>query len=243
VKAVNTENLLVPAGDVKIGDFDYNVYSNSIVSLVKDMNDFPIKVTNGIPVFLKEVGTAADSTAVQVNVVRANGRRSVYVPILKQAGANTLKVIDGIRDTLPKLKGIPSDLELKLIFDQSSYIRQSISTVQHEMLLGGGLACLMILIFLGSFRAMLIIALAIPICPAGSRRRLCHGRFLCRFVDGRAGRNRRFAPGSGGCAGEGATDETLGDDYGSLEELKSVRARGRQVRGISPLGSGTQAPH
>ena len=168
VKAVNTENLLLPAGDVKIGDFDYNVYSNSIVSLVKDMNDFPIKVTNGIPVFLKEVGTASDSTSVQVNVVRANGRRSVYVPILKQAGANTLKVIDGIRDTLPKLKGIPSNLELKLIFDQSSYIRQSISTVQHEMLLGGGLACLMILIFLGSFRSMLIIALAIPISIASA---------------------------------------------------------------------------
>src|SRR5438445_1214696 len=168
VKAVNTENLLVPAGDVKIGDFDYNVYSNSIVSLVEEMNDFPIKVTNGVPVFLKEVGTASDSTSVQVNVVRANGRRSVYVPILKQAGANTLKVIDGIRETLPKLKGIPSDLELKLIFDQSSYIRQSIATVQHEMLLGGGLACLMILVFLGSFRSMLIIALAIPISIASA---------------------------------------------------------------------------
>jgi len=168
VKAVNTENLLVPAGDVKIGDFDYNVYSNSIVSLVEEMNDFPIKVTNGVPVFLKEVGTASDSTSVQVNVVRANGRRSVYVPILKQAGANTLKVIDGIRETLPKLKGIPSDLELKLIFDQSSYIRQSITTVQHEMLLGGGLACLMILVFLGSFRSMLIIALAIPISIASA---------------------------------------------------------------------------
>ena len=168
VKAVNTENLLVPAGDVKIGDFDYNVYSNSIVSLVEEMNDFPIKVTNGVPVFLKEVGTASDSTSIQVNVVRANGRRSVYVPILKQAGANTLKVIDGIRETLPKLKGIPSDLELKLIFDQSSYIRQSITTVQHEMLLGGGLACLMILVFLGSFRSMLIIALAIPISIASA---------------------------------------------------------------------------
>src|SRR5437870_5248259 len=94
VKAVNAENLLVPAGNVKIGDFDYNVYSNSIVSLVKEMNDFPVKVVNGIPIYLKDVGTAADSTAVQVNVVRVNGRRSVYVPILKQAGANTLAVLD-----------------------------------------------------------------------------------------------------------------------------------------------------
>jgi multidrug efflux pump subunit AcrB len=166
VKAVNAGNLLVPAGDVKIGDFDYNVYSNSIVSLVKDMNNFPIKVINGVPVFLKDVGTASDSTAVQVNIVRVNGRRSVYVPILKQAGANTLKVIDGIRETLPKLKGIPDDLELKLLFDQSIYIRQAIATVEHEMLLGGGLACVMILLFLGSVRSMLIIALAIPLSIA-----------------------------------------------------------------------------
>src|SRR5712692_3044517 len=166
IKAVNAENLLVPSGNVKIGDFDYNVYSNSIVSLVKDMNDFPIKVVNGVPVFLKDVGTAADSTAVQVNVVRVNGHRSVYVPILKQAGANTLAVIDGIRAVLPKLKGIPTDLEIKLLFDQSRYIRESIGTVQKELLLGGGLACLMILVFLGSVRAMLIIALAIPISIA-----------------------------------------------------------------------------
>jgi multidrug efflux pump subunit AcrB len=166
VKAVNAQNLLVPAGNVKIGDFDYNVYSNSIASLVEEMNDFPVKVVNGVPLFLKDVGTAADSTAVQVNIVRVNGRRSVYVPILKQAGANTLKVIDGIREALPKLKGIPADLELKLLFDQSVYIRQAIATVQHEMLLGGGLACVMILLFLGSVRSMLIIALAIPLSIA-----------------------------------------------------------------------------
>jgi len=168
IKAVNAENLLVPAGNVKIGDFDYNVYSNSIVSLVREMNDFPVKVINGVPMYLKDVGTAADSTAVQVNVVRVNGHRSVYVPILKQAGANTLAVIDGVRDALPKLKGIPAGLELKLIFDQSLYIRQALSTVQHEMLLGGGLACLMILLFLGSVRSMLIIALALPLSIASA---------------------------------------------------------------------------
>ena len=163
IKAVNAENLLTPTGNVKIGDFDYNVYSNSIVSLVKEMNDFPGKVINGVPVYLKGVGTAADSTAVQVNIVRVNGRRSVYVPILKQAGANTLAVLDGVREALPKLKGLPADLEVKLLFDQSLYIRQALATVEHEMLLGGGLACVMILLFLGSVRSMLIIALAIPL--------------------------------------------------------------------------------
>jgi multidrug efflux pump subunit AcrB len=163
IKAVNAENLLTPTGNVKIGDFDYNVYSNSIAAFVKDMNGFPVKVINGVPVYLKDVGTAADSTQVQVNIVRVNGRRSVYVPILKQAGANTLAVLDGVRAALPKLKGIPSDVEIKLLFDQSIYIRQALTTVQHEMLLGGGLACLMVWLFLGSVRSMFIIALAIPL--------------------------------------------------------------------------------
>src|SRR2546428_527740 len=166
IKAVNAENLLVPTGNVKIGDFDYNVYSNSIVSLVKEMNDFPVKVMNGVPIYLKDVGTAADSTAVQVNIVRVNGRRSVYVPILKQAGANTLAVLDGVREALPKLKGLPADLEVKLLFDQSLYIRQALATVEHEMLLGGGLACVMILLFLGSVRSMLIIPLALAVAYA-----------------------------------------------------------------------------
>src|SRR5713101_2978275 len=163
IKAVNAENLLTPTGDVKIGDFDYNVYSNSIVSLIKEMNDFPVKVVNGVPTYLKDVGTAADSTAIQMNIVRVNGRRAVYVPLLKQAGANTLAVLDDVRATLPKLKGIPSDVEIKLLFDQSIYIRQALATVQHEMLLGGGLACVMVLLFLGSVRSVLIIALAIPL--------------------------------------------------------------------------------
>src|SRR3989475_3234153 len=163
IKAVNAENLLTPTGNVKIGDFDYNVYSNSIVSLVKEMNDFPVKVMNGVPIYLKDVGTAADSTVVQVNIVRVNGRRSVYVPILKQAGANTLAVLAGVWEALPKLKGLPADLEVKPLFDQSLYIRQALATVEHEMLLGGGLACVMILLFLGSVRSMLIIALAIPL--------------------------------------------------------------------------------
>ena len=163
IKAVNAENLLTPTGNVKIGDFDYNVYSNSIVSVVTQMNDFPVKVVNGVPTYLKDVGKAADSTAIQMNIVRVNGRRAVYVPLLKQAGANTLAVLDGVRAALPKLKGIPSDVEIKLLFDQSIYIRQALATVQHEMLLGGGLACLMVLLFLGSVRSMLIIALAIPL--------------------------------------------------------------------------------
>lgn len=163
VSAVNAQSLLLPAGNVKIGAFDYNVYTNSMIKLVDDMNHIPIKVVNGVPVTLAEVGRAVDSTMIQSNVVRINGNRSVYLPILKQAGANTLQVIDGVKEALPKLLGLPKDLSVKLIFDQSLYVRQAIKTLEHEGLLGGGLACLMILLFLGSVRYTIVIALAIPI--------------------------------------------------------------------------------
>ncbi len=163
VNAVNAQSVLLPAGDVKIGDFDYNVYTNSMIKLVDQMNDIPLKLVNGVPVFLQDVGKAVDSTMIQTNVVRINGNRAVYLPIMKQAGANTLKVIDGIKEALPKLVGIPKEIVVKLLFDQSLYIRQSLHTLEHEGLLGGGLACLMVLLFLGSLRYTLIIALAIPL--------------------------------------------------------------------------------
>ncbi|HEX9154671.1 MAG TPA: efflux RND transporter permease subunit, partial [Nitrospira sp.] len=163
VNSVNMQSVLLPAGDVKIGDFDYNVYTNSMIKVVDQMNDIPIKVVNGVPVFLRDVGKAVDSTMVQVNVVRINGNRAVYLPIMKQAGANTIAVIDGIKDALSRLIGVPKDLTVKLLFDQSLYIRQAIKTLEHEGLLGGGLACLMVLLFLGSLRSTLIVALAIPL--------------------------------------------------------------------------------
>jgi multidrug efflux pump subunit AcrB len=163
VSAVNAQSLLLPAGNVKIGRFDYNVYTNSMIKFMEDMNDIPVKIVNGVPVTLKDVGRAVDSTMIQSNIVRINGRRAVYLPIMKQAGANTIQVIDGIKETLPKLLSLPKDLVVKLIFDQSLYIRQSIQTLEHEGLLGGGLACLMVFLFLGSLRYTFIVALAIPI--------------------------------------------------------------------------------
>lgn len=163
VDAVNAQSLILPAGDVKIGNFDYNVYTNSMIQVVDQMNNIPIKIQNGAPVTLREVGKAVDSEMIQTNVVRINGRRAVYVPIMKQAGANTLAVIDGVKEKLTTLIGLPPDLDVRLIFDQSLYIRQAIRTLEHEGLMGGGLACLMVLLFLGSLRYTVIIAMAIPL--------------------------------------------------------------------------------
>src|SRR5438309_6385146 len=134
-----------------------------MIKIVNQMNDIPIKLVNGVPLYLKDVGRAVDSTMIQTNIVRINDQRAVYLPIMKQAGANTIQVIDGIKKVIPKLIGLPKELTVKLLFDQSLYIRQAIQTLEHEGLLGGGLACLMVLLFLGSLRSTMVVALAIPL--------------------------------------------------------------------------------
>jgi multidrug efflux pump subunit AcrB len=163
VKAINNQNAILPAGDVKIGDLDYNLYSNSLIDVVSQINHVPIKVVNGTPVFVRDIGTAADSAAIQTSIVRVNGRESVYIPVTKQEGANTLAVADTVRERIPKLTEIPADATVKFLYDQSLYIRQAISNLQKEGLMGAGLAGLMIYLFLRSVKAALVVGLAIPL--------------------------------------------------------------------------------
>src|SRR5262249_28053618 len=110
-----------------------------------------------------DVGNAEDATAIQYNVVLINGQPSVYIPVLKQGGANTIDVVKGIHDLLPKVIGMPSGMNLRAIFDQSDYIIAAVSSLEHEAVSGSILASLMILIFLGSFRSTLAIYLSIPL--------------------------------------------------------------------------------
>ncbi|MFZ1762392.1 MAG: efflux RND transporter permease subunit, partial [Nitrospira sp.] len=163
VNALNAQSAIIPAGNIKIGDLDYYVYSNSLVDVVDKINDIPIKIVNGTPVLIRDIGTAADSAAVQTSIVRVNGREATYLPITRQEGANTLEVTDGIRAKLSNLTEIPSGTTIKFIYDQSLYIRQAIANLQEEGLLGAGLAGLMIFIFLASIKAALVVGLAIPL--------------------------------------------------------------------------------
>lgn len=163
VKAMNAQSAIIPAGDIKIGDLDYYVYSNSLIDIVDKINDVPIKVVNGTPVFVRDIGTAADSAAIQTSIVRVNGREATYLPITRQEGANTLEVTDGMRAKLKQLTEIPAGATVKFIYDQSLYIRQAIANLQKEGLLGAGLAGLMIFLFLGSIKAALVVGLAIPL--------------------------------------------------------------------------------
>jgi len=163
VKAINAQSAIIPAGDMKIGDLDYYVYSNSLIDVVQKINDIPIKIVNGTPVLVRDIGTAADSSAIQTSVVRVNGREATYLPITRQEGANTLEVTDGIRAKLHQLTEIPAGTAVKFIYDQSLYIRQAIANLQKEGLLGAFLAGLMIYLFLRSMKAALVVGLAIPL--------------------------------------------------------------------------------
>lgn len=163
VKAINNQNAIIPAGDIKIGDLDYNIYSNSLIDVVSQINDVPIKVINGTPVFVRDIGTAADSAAIQQSIVRVNGREASYLPITRQEGANTLQVTDGLRERLKHMTEIPAGATVKFLYDQSLYIRQAISNLQKEGLMGAALAGFMIYFFLRSVKAALVVGLAIPL--------------------------------------------------------------------------------
>jgi hydrophobic/amphiphilic exporter-1 (mainly G- bacteria), HAE1 family len=164
VNAVNQANLILPAGDVKVGPYDYYVYSNSLVHDVADINNIPIKTVGSSWVTVGDIGRAEDANQIQYNVVRVDGQESVYLPIMKQGGdTNTIEVVNGIRDALPKLYGIPKQLMEDVVFDQSAFVKQAMSTLVHEGLIGLVLTSLMILIFLGSFRATSAVFLSIPL--------------------------------------------------------------------------------
>jgi hydrophobic/amphiphilic exporter-1 (mainly G- bacteria), HAE1 family len=164
VGAVNDSNLILPAGDVKMGPFDYFVYSNSLVDSMDELGQVPLKVKGHSWVTVNDVGKAEDAHQIQTNVVRIDGQKSVYIPVMKQGGdTNTIAVVDGLRALTKHLYDIPKQMVTSIVFDQSVYVKEAIHTVLHEGLLGLILTSLMILVFLGSFRATSAVLLSIPL--------------------------------------------------------------------------------
>jgi hydrophobe/amphiphile efflux-1 (HAE1) family protein len=162
-RAVNDANFLLPSGDVKLGSFDYNVFTNNQFSVVAPMEDIVVRRTGTTPIRLRDVGRVEDSAETQVSIVRVNGERSVYLRVNKQPGANTVEVVDAVKATMPKLLGVPPGVSVSMSLDQSTYIRQSIQTLWHEAAVGSLLAFLVILVFLRSFVSTVIIGIAIPL--------------------------------------------------------------------------------
>jgi len=164
VRTVNDANLILPAGDVKIGPYDYNLYANSQVDDVKDINRLPLKTVGNASVLVADVGKAQDASQIQYNIVRVDGQPSVYLPVLKQGGdANTISVVNGIKDAVERLLDVPKQLVTKVVFDQSIFVRTAIWNLIHEGAIGLVLTGIMILIFLGSMRATIAVFLSIPL--------------------------------------------------------------------------------
>jgi hydrophobic/amphiphilic exporter-1 (mainly G- bacteria), HAE1 family len=164
VRQVNEANLILPAGDVKIGPFDYNLYSNSQAPAASAINSMPLKSVGQSSVLVGDVGKAVDAQAIQTNIVRVDGQPSVYLPILKQGGdTNTIAVVQGIQEALKNLVDIPKQLSTRVVFDQSIFVKTAIANLLREGGIGLVLTGLMVLLFLGSMRATAAVFLSIPL--------------------------------------------------------------------------------
>jgi len=161
--AIANSNLIIPSGDLKTGQFDYALKTESRFNVIKPMADIVVKIVDGVPIRIKDVAQVEDSYQEQTEIIRINGKPGLTLRVQKLANANTVEVVDNILRALPKLTGIPESVQLSLTFDQSLYIRQTISGLQREATLGGVLAMLIILLFLRNLRGTLIIIVAIPL--------------------------------------------------------------------------------
>jgi len=164
VNAVNAQNLTLPSGLAKIGDTQYTVRNNAMPTSIDDLNNIPLRYTNGPTVFLKDVGQVHDGWAVQQNIVHDNGRRSVLLSVIKNGNASTLAVVNGVRKVLQVARAAaPPGLNINELFDQSKLVTASIASVLREGAIATGLTGIMILLFLGSWRSTLVVLISVPL--------------------------------------------------------------------------------
>ena len=164
VRTVNQSNMILPAGDVRIGPKDFNIYTNSQLPTTDEINRLPLKTVGNASVMVGDVGHAMDAQQIQTSIVRVDGQKSVYLPVLKQGGdGNTIAIVSGIKNAVGDLVDVPKNLMAKVVFDQSVYVKTAIKNLGSEGGIGLILTAAMILIFLGSMRATLAVLLSIPL--------------------------------------------------------------------------------
>ena len=169
VNAVNAQNLTLPSGTAKIGDTQYTVRTNAMPATIADLNDIPIKYVNGAMVFVKDVGYVRDGFAVQQNIVRQNGLRSVLLSVIKNGNASTLDVVSAVKKALQIARqAAPPGLHISELFDQSVFVSNAVAAVVREGAIAAGLTALMILVFLGSWRSTLVVMISIPLAVLSS---------------------------------------------------------------------------
>jgi multidrug efflux pump subunit AcrB len=164
VNAVNAQNLTLPSGQAKIGDTQYTVRTNAVPTSIDDLNNIPVKFVNGATIFVKDIGQVHDGNAVQQNVVRTDGRRSVLLSIVKNGNASTLAVVNAVKQALVTSRAAaPAGMVIKELFDQSVFVKQSIEGLLKEGAIAAVLTAMMIIVFLGSWRSTLVVMVSIPL--------------------------------------------------------------------------------
>jgi multidrug efflux pump subunit AcrB len=164
VNAVNAQNLTLPSGTAKIGDTQFTVRTNAVPTTIEDLNNIPVKFVNGATIFVKDVGQVHDGNAVQQNIVRTDGRRSVLLSIIKNGNASTLAVVDAVKRALVTSRAAaPPGMQIRELFDQSVFVKDSIQGLLKEGAIAAGLTALMIVLFLGSWRSTLVVMVSIPL--------------------------------------------------------------------------------
>jgi len=164
VNAVNAQSLIIPSGIAKIGPNEFVVRLNSLPPSADAFNSLPIKQTNGTTIYIRDVGHVRDGYAIQSNIVRHNGNRATLLTVLKNGGSSTLSIVAKIKEILPRIRStLPAALNLKLLFDQSIFVRAAINGVLKEAIIAACLTGLTILLFLGSWRSTIIVCISIPL--------------------------------------------------------------------------------
>jgi multidrug efflux pump subunit AcrB len=164
LNTLTLQNLVLPSGTAKIGQFEYDVSLNSAPRTVPELGDLPVKVVGNSTIYLRDVANVRDGFSVQTNIVRRDGRRGTLLTVLKAGDASTLDVVDNIRKAVPRVATtLPPELQIDLLADQSIFVRGAVTGVIHEAIIAACLTALMILLFLGSWRSTLIIAVSIPL--------------------------------------------------------------------------------
>jgi multidrug efflux pump subunit AcrB len=164
VNAVSAQNLIAPSGTMKIDRFEYAIETNSSPQLIDELNNLPVKVVNGAVIYIRDVAHVRDGNPPQTNIVRVDGSRAILMSIMKIGSASTLDIISGVRAKLEQIKGqLPPQLQINTLSDQSIFVRGAIDGVVREAVIAACLTAIMILVFLGSWRSTIIIAVSIPL--------------------------------------------------------------------------------
>jgi multidrug efflux pump subunit AcrB len=164
VNAISAQNLIVPSGTMKIDRFEYAIETNSAPSVIDQLNNLPIRSINGAVVYVRDVAHVRDGNSPQTNIVRVDGKRAIVMSILKTGSASTLEIIKGVQDKVDGMRGqLPPQLQISALSDQSIFVRGAINGVVREAIIAACLTALMILVFLGSWRSTIIIAVSIPL--------------------------------------------------------------------------------